>query len=82
MNIVAPTAHPNGTGKERLLNQLDDVFHHLDEAVLVLKKAAPNPRDYSPEMMELAVTQHSRRMAVLRSLMDEIEAECAAIEQQ
>ena len=78
-----PTVHLNGTSKDELVQQLNDLYLALGDAMDVLAKAGPNGRDYYPDpgRMEKAIMQHQRRGQVLRDLRAEIEEEIRLIDE-
>lgn len=84
--VVFPVVHLNGTSKTALLDNLNEVWVAVDEAMKKLCQAAPNGRDYYPRgadhpmSYEAARTQHDRRMAILRDLKTNICEEMDAIE--
>jgi len=79
--IVTPIVHLNGTSKDALLEQREDVYQALRTVECALCQMAPNGRDYYPEpgRMEKAQAQHKRRMGMVGMLLEEIEAEACAI---
>jgi hypothetical protein len=83
VNVVTPIVHMNGTGKQTLLNQREDVYTALREVERCICQMAPNGRDYYPEpgRMELAQAQHARRLGMLKQLMSEMVAEAEAIQE-
>ena len=72
--IVCPIVHLNGTSKEELVNLRREFAHALRLAETKLAEMAPSGRDYYPKpgLMTDAVTQHNRRMDMLKKLYDEI----------
>lgn len=81
-SITTPIIHLNGTPKQMLLDQLNNAYRKIDEAIYALRRAAPNGRDYYPEpgRMDWAVEQHDRRMRALCDLLSEIECEIQMID--
>jgi hypothetical protein len=70
-----PIIHLNGTSKQSLLEQLEEVYLALSAALDAMRKASPNGRDYYPQpgRMEKALLVHRRRMLGVSSLMVEVE---------
>jgi hypothetical protein len=83
MRIVAPIVHLNGTSKEELLRLRSDAYDALNVAFGVLKKAAPNGRDYypCPGLMMDAIDQHTSRLMAILVVMKSIETEMQLIEE-
>lgn len=79
--LVLPVVHLNGTSLESLIEQRALAYSALTDAVKALAEMGPNGRDYylKPGTMDKAEAQHRRRLDMLRSLLAEIEAECAGI---
>lgn len=74
-NLQAPLCHLNGTSKKELLEQLENAYTAIGDAYDVLKRAAPNARDYYPlgaEAMARATDQHYDRLKRLDSVRDEL----------
>jgi hypothetical protein len=85
----APAVHLNGTNGMDLYENLGRVTEALEAARELLKRAAPNGRDYYVKpnrnghaALELAVAQHDRRLAVVQALIDEIQEEQGLIVDQ
>lgn len=72
-SLQAPTIHPNGTSKERLIGELCGASAALDAAFDALKQTGPNVRDYAPEEIEAAEQQHLDRLRRLDSVKAEID---------
>jgi hypothetical protein len=81
--VVTPFLHSNGTSKKELLDLRKAAYRALIPVAGALKRMAPNGRDYYPDpgRMERAVAQHTRRIEVVRALMEELEQEAIAIDQ-
>jgi len=79
--LVLPIIHLNGTSREELLEQLEVAHSALLNALLAIKRSAPNGRDYYPVpgLLDRAIEQHGRRMRILTDLMRELEEECKKI---
>lgn len=78
VQLVAPTVHLNGTGRDDLLDALETAHEALTAAHDALRKTAPNGRDYYVQKignLEKAIDEHTDRM---RRIMH-VEAEIAAI---
>lgn len=82
--IIAPIIHGNGTSAARLIEVLSDAYCRLDEAYTALRQCAPNGRDYYPKpgLLEKAQEQHMKRLGAVAGVMESLEAEMAAIEDQ
>lgn len=83
-NVVVPVVHVNGTSAPNLIGSLNDAWEALDAAAEFIRKAAPNGRDYypAPGRMALAEAQHRARLAAIRGVQDNIQAEIEAIGRQ
>jgi hypothetical protein len=79
--IVHPIVHLNGTSREELIELRCKTYAAINDAYAVLKRMAPNGRDYYPEpgLMDLAVAQHTRRMQTLDDLLKELVLELDAL---
>jgi len=74
--MMTPTIHLNGTPKERLLEQIENAYGKLGEAIKALANAAPNGRDYYPQGSDAiyrAQDEHSARMKKLLEVRKELE---------
>lgn len=74
MKVICPIVHLNGTSRQQLEDQIDDVYEACHVLLKALKNAAPNGRDYYPQpgLMDQAVAQHNRRMKVVTDLLKEV----------
>lgn len=75
--MTFPTVHPNGTPKETLCKGYEDVYDALDNALTLMKEAAPNGRDYYPQGDDAfanACNEHRERAAKIREVMKELES--------
>ena len=73
--MKSPTIHLNGTSKESLLEGYDNAWTAVHEAYEVLKKTAPNGRDYYVQedgSLDIAVEEHRHRLQVLHDVMNEL----------
>jgi hypothetical protein len=63
-----PVIHLNGTSREALMEQYLDARNAVEEAIVALGKAGPNPRDYYPVAGTFgeAAIEHSARVNALR----------------
>ena len=78
---VLPALHSNGTKKQELINPLSDAYDAVQNAMDVLKKAAPNARDYNGfAEHEKAADQHYARQKALQDVSDELEKHIHAID--
>ena len=83
--LSVPSVHLNGTSKERLMSNLQDVTEKLREAYDAMKSAAPNGRDYyvqGPDAIGQAEVQHRGRLERIDSVIRDINAELEAISNQ
>lgn len=80
--ICWPLVHLNGTSQDSLCEQLQNAYHAIGAAIVKVKQAAPNRRDYYPlpdNWWDEAQAQHRKRLQILADLQDEIEAEIGLI---
>ena len=83
--MIIPSVHLNGTSKDELLRQIENVVRVLGEAISALRQMAPNGRDYYPQghrAVYQATDEHSDRIKRLRSVLDELESLYNAIDEQ
>lgn len=75
--VIAPIVHLNGTSRESLTEQLENLLGNLSVADNALAEASPNQRDYYPVegLWEKARKQHEYRQHLLRLLMQSVEAQ-------
>lgn len=83
-SVIAPIIHGNGTSAESLKEALSNAFDAINAALDKLRQCAPNGRDYylEPGRLWLAEGQHVNRQNALLNLMNELESEMEAIDQQ
>lgn len=83
-DVVLPIVHLNGTSKDRLMANLNNVWDALDKVFHAMREASPNGRDYYPDpgRMDLAVAQHRRRMQMITDLQQELTEEIEGIDAQ
>jgi hypothetical protein len=77
LNLIAPVVHLNGTGRQGLASQYEEVGAALDEAVRTLVTNGPHGRDYYPlgdGAYSEAREQHFSRVVRVQSVVDEIHA--------
>ncbi len=82
--MILPSIHSNGTSKDRLLLALTEASDALDTAYEMLKKTAPNGRDYypqGPDALGMATAEHMDRLKRLDAVKSEIDALTVAIDQ-
>ena len=85
MSMTFPTIHPNGTGKQALLDAIYNAGVALDDAIMAVHWTAPNQRDYggpSAENFQLAEAQHIRRIVTLDAVKSEFFGLYEAIKNQ
>lgn len=71
---VLPLVHYNGTSRDELRRQVDNVVDALIRALDTLSFAAPHLRDYYPlpeADQDRAMADHAARLAALRSVLDD-----------
>jgi len=77
MSVTHPIVHLNGTSREELLRQLIDAGHAINNALDMLRAAAPHQRDYyvSPEPLayQKARQEHEKRCAALALVQNELQ---------
>jgi hypothetical protein len=74
--IITPTVHLNGTSKAQLLEQNLNVLKALRDVRKAMAEASPHGRDYYPQgpnATNIAISQHSDRLAKLEAIRLEIE---------
>lgn len=80
--LIPPVIHMNGTPPSRLLEQANEVRHHLMAALAAMKEVAPNARDY-PSDFDDAVRHYGRNVEqveeILRDFDKLAERACDAI---
>lgn len=82
INVIHPIVHMNGTSADELIDLRSNAWDALRKALDMLKRMAPNGRDYYPEpgRMDLAHEQHDRRLRTVCNLMNELECEIDKME--
>ena len=81
--LQAPLVHLNGTSKEMLLEELENAYSALGEALDKLRRTAPNGRDYyvlQEGSLKRAEDEHRDRMVRIDSVRKEIECLVGAID--
>ena len=77
--MQAPLIHLNGSGRERLLDQIRDAAHAVREAEVTLAQTMPHRRDYYPIPgggdweFDQAIGEYASRMNRLHSVYTELE---------
>lgn len=79
--MILPIVHLNGTSKNDLIEQRREACIKLHEALDALSAMAPNGRDYYPVpgLFYKAVAISDARMATVRGIWKEVEAEAIAL---
>lgn len=80
--LQAPLVHLNGSGKDRLIDNLCGVSHALNGAYEAMRAVCPNGRDYYPlgaAAMGRAEKEHRSRLERLDAIKAEIDAIAEAI---
>lgn len=78
-----PTIHDNGTSKQQLQAEYENASGALEEAYQVLKRTAPNLRNYyiqDPTFFAMALLEHMQRLQRLDSIKEEIDAITTALD--
>lgn len=80
---VAPLIHGNGTSAEELKTNLENAYAAIYAAQDVLRKCAPNGRDYYVGDVHLcrAEAQHRRRQESLTDVMQSLTEEMELIDE-
>lgn len=75
--VVAPCVHMNGTGKQHLLDALENAYAALDAAYDAIRNCGPNGRDYyvGTVHIEHATRQHMERLGAVHAVKKSIESE-------
>lgn len=87
-HVIAPVVHLNGTNGNDLIEQLANAANGVDAAVLALKDAAPNARDYyvqdanSGDAYRQARDEHAARFEKLEDVRRELQAMLADVHDQ
>jgi len=74
--MIYPSLHLNGTSFDSLLEDYNEAIHSLQIAYNDLLGMSPNGRDYYPQSNKAfadAVTEHSKRLTTISSMVREIE---------
>jgi hypothetical protein len=82
LDLVLPTIHLNGTGRQALVEQLTAALDGLENALEKLRAAAPHGRDYYPQdgdnppgtMLRQAQRQHDRWVNAVETTKADIQA--------
>lgn len=81
MSLEVPTIHLNGTSKKELLQNIDNAFDKLNDAIYALCECAPNGRDYyiglkagvTHDRLQQAASEHAKRMSALYLVKSELQ---------
>lgn len=78
---VLPVLHMNGSGKDRLVNEVGNAHAALTGARDTMRGMGPNERDYYPVpgLFEKARAQHWNQIDRLNEIIDELQAICDGI---
>ena len=82
--IVTPIIHMNGDRKQTLMDNIENAYMAVREAMKKLRECAPNGRNYYlvPGRMQLAEAQHRERQENLNAVYKSLEAEAIAIQDE
>lgn len=75
MNIILPTIHANGTGRDTLRESYAVAAHAVFKAIKAVEAVELNGRDYYPQgtnAFPLARTEHEARLAKLAEVRAEL----------
>lgn len=81
--MKVPTIHLNGTSRERLLEDLNEAYYALGQAMSVLRVVTPNGRDYypqGPQAYDEALDEHLARLGKIEEVRKELETLMEAID--
>ncbi len=82
--MMMPTIHLNGTSKSGLQEPLEQAIRQLQVAIDKVHETYPNGRDYYPQgdgAISQAMKEHADRIALLKSVHDELSAIYFAIDE-
>jgi len=82
---TVPQVNNNGTSRDELIQQRRDVLGHLRKSILALTFMTPHGRDFQTveiERYDEARALHRIRVTAVAELLDDIEAEALAIQDQ
>lgn len=83
--MTIPTIHLNGTSAERLLDDINNAYSALTEALRAVAHTAPNGRDYYVQpagSFEQAQNEHYSRIARLVAVQTELQQIAEGIDAQ
>ena len=84
-NLVTPSVHLNGTGRQELLDQYQSAIDDLRKAIDAVAKSAPHARDYyvqSSTAIVLAMRQHAERLQALDTVLQQLNTLAEAVYRQ
>lgn len=73
--MMTPTIHRNGTPASQLQQAYEAAYRALTDAIEAVNAASPNGRDYYPQGAQAftqAAAEHSRRLAALAAVQEEL----------
>ena len=68
--MLIPTIHRNGTSRNALLEQYENAYRKLTEALEALQSVDVNARDYYPQGPEAGIQARKEHEARLRKLQE------------
>ncbi len=82
---MIPTVHMNGTSQDELVEQLCAASNALEAAIVALRGAAPNGRDFypqGPDALTKAIAEHCDRITRIQNVKNEIDELALAVSDQ
>lgn len=74
MTLAIPTVHLNGTSRDELVSQVSGAHEAVCKAILKLREASPNGRDYYVTgTISKAMDEHAARLTHLETVAGELE---------
>ena len=73
--LMVPTIHLNGTSRKSLMTALSEAHSAILNAIEAIAKTHPHGRDYyvqGPEVINIAIAQHRRRVKELHNVRSEL----------
>lgn len=82
--MITPTINPNGSSIDDLIAPRVDAVLYLKSAIVALKQATPNGRDYPGDADRCTADrdEHLDRLVILRTMLEQIANEALYIKEQ
>jgi len=85
--LMVPTVHLNGTGRDELLAQITNAISAISDALDAMAKASPHPRDFYVQpaddmgntAWDIALAQHRLRTQKVTEVMNDLGEVYAAV---